>query len=111
MNLNITGLKILVLEDGLGLQILALNDNKFCAAIINKREVFCKCRQKVILDNDYDEKRLNEHSRNSRLREDLEDSSLPPPPSFSNKLCPGLHSEQIVTYINQTPATYGGARR
>ncbi|GBC47377.2 uncharacterized protein OCT59_002033 [Rhizophagus irregularis] len=87
-----------------------LSDNKFCAAIINKREVFCKCGQKVILDNDYDEKRLNEHSRNSRLREDLEDSSPPPPPpsppSFPNKPCPGLHSEQIVTYINRTPATY-----
>ncbi|PKC53456.1 hypothetical protein RhiirA1_404310, partial [Rhizophagus irregularis] len=116
-----------------------LSDNKFCAAIINKREVFCKCGQKVILDNDYDEKRLNEHSRNSRckinnqkrqlglpglfpvlpnpkkVREDLEDSSPPPPPpsppSFPNKPCPGLHSEQIVTYINRTPATYGGARR
>ncbi|UZO23436.1 uncharacterized protein OCT59_015776 [Rhizophagus irregularis] len=92
-----------------------LSDNKFCAAIINKHEVFCKCGQKVILDNDYDEKRLNEHSRNSRLREDLEDSSPPPPPpsppSFPNKPCPGLHSEQIVTYINRTPATYGGARR
>jgi hypothetical protein len=45
-----------------------LSDNKFCAAIINKREVFCKCGQKVILDNDYDEKRLNEHSRNSRCK-------------------------------------------
>ncbi|CAB5098634.1 unnamed protein product [Rhizophagus irregularis] len=42
-----------------------------------------------------------------------EDSSPPPPlpspPSFPNKPCPGLHSEQIVTYINRTPATYGGA--
>ncbi|GET66686.1 hypothetical protein GLOIN_2v1767203 [Rhizophagus irregularis DAOM 181602=DAOM 197198] len=81
-------------------------DNKFCAAIINKCEVFCKCGQKVILDNDYDVKRLNKHSRNLRLREYLEYSLPPPPPSFSNKPCPGFHSEQIVTYINQTPATY-----
>jgi len=116
-----------------------LSDNKFCAAIINKREVFCKCRQKVILDNDYDEKRLNEHSRNSRckinnqkrqlglpglfpvlpnpkkVREDLEDSLPPPPPpsppSFPNKPCPELHSEQIITYINRTPAIYEGIRR
>ncbi|PKK57151.1 hypothetical protein RhiirC2_798590 [Rhizophagus irregularis] len=82
----------------------------------------------VILDNDYDEKRLNEYSRNSKckinnqkqqlglpglfpillnpkkVREDLEDSSPPPPPlsllSFPNKPYPGLHSEQIVAYIN-----------
>ncbi|GET62118.1 hypothetical protein GLOIN_2v1782856 [Rhizophagus irregularis DAOM 181602=DAOM 197198] len=56
-----------------------LSDNKFCVAIIT-----------------------------NKLRKDLEDSSLPPsPPSFSNKPYPGLHSEQIVTYINQTLVTYG----
>ncbi|RGB23053.1 hypothetical protein C1646_775082 [Rhizophagus diaphanus] len=64
-----------------------LSDNKFCAAIINKRKVFCKCGQKVILDNDYDKKRLNEHSRNSRLKEDLEDSS-PSPLHLSPPLSP-----------------------
>ncbi|PKY48484.1 hypothetical protein RhiirA4_422203 [Rhizophagus irregularis] len=114
-----------------------LSENKFCAAIIDKRAVFCICGQKVILDNDYDESRLNEHSRNSRckmnnqkrqlglpglfpilpkpkkVKESLEISENPPPPPslFPNIPCPGLHSEQINIYINRTPATYEGARR
>ncbi|CAB5195328.1 unnamed protein product [Rhizophagus irregularis] len=110
-----------------------LFENKFCAAIIDKRAVFCICGQKVILDNDYDESRLNEHSRNSnnqkrqlglpglfpilpkpkKVKESLEISENPssPPSLFPNIPCPGLRSEQINIYINRTPAIYGGARR
>lgn len=112
-----------------------LSENKFCAAIIDKRAVFCICGQKVILDNDYDKSRLNEYSRNSRckmnnqkrqlglpglfpillkpkkVKESLEISENPsPPPSlFPNIPCSGLRSEQINIYINRTPATYGDA--
>ncbi|CAG8788103.1 28896_t:CDS:1 [Gigaspora margarita] len=102
------------------------------------------CRQKIILDNNYDESRLIEHSKNSRcnlnnkkrqlglsglfsvlpnpkkrkenspllpLSSPLSSlSSSPSLPSFPNKPCPGLYSEQINSYINRTPSTYGGAQ-
>ncbi|RIB06451.1 hypothetical protein C2G38_2217041 [Gigaspora rosea] len=45
-----------------------LASNKFCGAIVDERTVFCVCGQKVTLDNDYDESRLNEHSNNSRCK-------------------------------------------
>ncbi|CAG8608459.1 8429_t:CDS:1, partial [Scutellospora calospora] len=118
--------------------------NIFCGAIIDERTVFCVCGQKIVLDNDYDESRLIEHSKNSRCKlnnkkkqlglpglfpvlpnskkrkENPPLSSYPPSsslplspslPPFPNKPCPGLHSEQISSYINRTPSTYGGARR
>ncbi|RIB03611.1 hypothetical protein C2G38_2224553 [Gigaspora rosea] len=115
-----------------------LASNKFCGAIVDERTVFCVCEQKVTLDNDYDKSRLNEHSNNSRYKKNspssfplptLSLSSSSPPPTLSslssssplptllspslypNKPCPGLRSEQIRSYINRTPSTYGGARR
>lgn len=114
-----------------------LASNKFCGAIVDKRTVFCVCGQKITLDNDYDESRLNEHSNNSRCKinnkkrqlglpglfqvlpnpkkkkeNSLSPPSSPPPQSlFPDKPCPGLHSEQISSYINRTPSIYGGARR
>ncbi|CAG8584460.1 5235_t:CDS:2, partial [Gigaspora rosea] len=138
-----------------------LASNKFCGAIVNEHTVFCMCGQKVILDNDYDESRLNEHSNNSRCKVNnkkrqlglpglfpvlpnppkkkknspsssplptLSLSSSSPLPTLSslssssplptllspslypNKPCSGLRSEQIRSYINRTPSTYGGAR-
>src|SRR5260364_674 len=112
-----------------------LASNKFCGAIVDERTVFCVCGQKIILDNDYDESRLIEHSKNSRCKLNNKKkqlglpglfSVLPNPkkrkensllllsssPSlllFSDKSCPGLYSKQINSYINRTPSTYGGA--
>ncbi|CAG8640866.1 10640_t:CDS:1, partial [Funneliformis caledonium] len=37
-------------------------------AIISKCVVFCICRQKVLLDKDYDDLQLNEYSRSSRCK-------------------------------------------
>ncbi|CAG8845625.1 10918_t:CDS:1, partial [Gigaspora margarita] len=112
-----------------------LASNKFCGAIVDKRTVFCVCGQKITLDNDYDESRLNEHSKNSRYKvnnkkrqlglpglfsvlpnpkKKKENFSSSPPPTLSslslypNKPCPGLRSEQISSYINRTPSIYGG---
>ncbi|CAB4436294.1 unnamed protein product [Rhizophagus irregularis] len=45
-----------------------LAKNEFCGAIINERAVFCICGQKVLLDKDYNESRLIEHSKNSRCK-------------------------------------------
>ncbi|CAG8785508.1 15621_t:CDS:1, partial [Dentiscutata erythropus] len=111
-----------------------LAKNKYCGAIVDKRTVFCICGQKVSLDNDYDDSRLNEHSKNSRCKvnnkkrqlglpglfsvlpnpKKSKDSPLSPslpssPPSLtllSIKPCPGLSSEQITSYISQTSITY-----
>ncbi|CAB4436211.1 unnamed protein product [Rhizophagus irregularis] len=115
-----------------------LAKNEFCGAIINERAVFCICGQKVLLDKDYNESRLIEHSKNSRCKlnnkkrqlglpglfpilpkpkkaKDTSELSTPPPISplsdIPDKLCPGLVSEEIRLYINRTPASYGGARR
>ncbi|CAB4444944.1 unnamed protein product [Rhizophagus irregularis] len=111
-----------------------LAKNKFYGAIINEHAVFCICGQKVILDKDYDEYRLNEHSNNSRCKlnnkkrqlglpglfpiipkkaKNTPSNSESPPsllePLTPNIPCPGLISEQISIYINRTPATYGSA--
>ncbi|CAG8796569.1 23758_t:CDS:1, partial [Dentiscutata erythropus] len=112
--------------------------NKFCGAIVDKRTVFCICGQKIILDNNYNESRLNKHSKNSRYKVNNKkrqldlpglfpvlpkpskkkenSSSLSPPPILSslslyqNKPCFGLYSEQISSYINRTLFTYRGIR-
>ncbi|RIB09251.1 hypothetical protein C2G38_2044479 [Gigaspora rosea] len=117
--------------------------NKYCGVIVDKRTVFCICGQKVSLDNDYNDSRLNKYSKNSKCKvnnkkkqlglpglfsvlpnsKKSKDSLLSPslpslPPSSpllstlsSIKPCSGLSSEQITSYINRTPSTYGGARR
>ncbi|CAB4445038.1 unnamed protein product [Rhizophagus irregularis] len=118
----------------LGNLIAFYTKNKFYGAIINEHAVFCICGQKVILDKDYDEYRLNEHSNNSRCKlnnkkrqlglpglfpiipkkaKNTPSNSESPPsllePLTPNIPCPGLISEQISIYINRTPATYGSA--
>ncbi|CAG8553684.1 25038_t:CDS:10, partial [Racocetra persica] len=45
-----------------------LASNIFCGAIIDEHTVFCVCGQKIVLDNDYDESRLIEYSKNSRCK-------------------------------------------
>ncbi|CAG8605653.1 4322_t:CDS:1 [Funneliformis mosseae] len=101
-----------------------LSKNNFCGAIINEHAVFCICRQKVLLDKDYDDSQLNEYSRSSRCKlnnkkQQLGLSDLFPilpnkktknttlellSPSLINLTLnipyPEFISEQIKTYIN-----------
>ncbi|CAG8670640.1 16356_t:CDS:2, partial [Funneliformis caledonium] len=101
-----------------------LSKNNFCKAIINEHAVFCICEQKVLLDKDYDNSRLNEHSRSSRCKLNNKKQQLglpglfpilpnkktknttPEPLSLSltnltpNISCSKLIFEQIKTYIN-----------
>jgi hypothetical protein len=46
-----------------------LAKNEFCRTIINEHAVFCICGQKVLLNKDYNESKLIEHSKNSRCKD------------------------------------------
>ncbi|CAG8823045.1 2512_t:CDS:2, partial [Dentiscutata erythropus] len=111
--------------------------NKFCGATVDEHIVFCICRQKVILNSDYDKKRLIKHFENSRYKlnnekkqlglpglflvlpntkKRKENSWLSPPSSLSllsflDKPCYRLYSKQISSYINRTPFTYRGEQQ
>ncbi|RIB03433.1 hypothetical protein C2G38_2225023 [Gigaspora rosea] len=102
-----------------------LASNKFCRAIVDERTVFCMCGQKVTLDNDYDESRLNEYSNNSRCKVNNKKRQLglpglfpvlPNPPkkkknSPSSSPLPTLSLSSSSPPPTLTPSTYGGARR
>ncbi|CAG8854386.1 22064_t:CDS:1, partial [Gigaspora margarita] len=57
--------------------------NKFCGAIVDERTVFCVYRQKIILDNDYDESRLIKYSKNSKCNLNNKKRQLGLPGLFS----------------------------
>ncbi|CAB4442583.1 unnamed protein product [Rhizophagus irregularis] len=79
-----------------------LFENKFCAAIIDKHAVFCICGQKVILDNDYDELRFNEHSRNLRCKMNNQKCQLGLPDLFP--ILPKLKKVKESLEISENPS-------